>query len=367
MGDDYFRGVISRYTQKAITSSIYRDIVDLITAWGLAPFLQITGEEIRNTANGNMIITHSMKLAENSMVSKGRGISRGSHLLIDEATELPSEEEYIKLIDSFRAKGVERRIFLLFNPTSKSHWIFKRFFTPDGLPNPKWAETHGFIHTTYYDNIENLDPKKIQEWEQARYTDPEYYAHHILGQWKDIGAGQIFKNWIFSYYPDPDAETLYGIDFGFASDPTAVIEVKKRGKRLWIRELIYETGLTTEDLFYLMETRGISKTATIYADSADPRSIEELKRKGYRNIKPAIKGNDSVRSGINKVREFEIYVDPESKNLAHEYETYSYREGTDKPIDANNHLCDALRYALSTHRSGPVIGLPSRGIEWKTY
>lgn len=367
MGDDYFRGVIARYTQKSLTNSIYRDIIDLITAWGLAPFLQITGEEIRNTANGNMIITHAMKLQENSMTSKSRGISRVSDLLLDESTELPSEEEYIKLVDSFRVKGVDRRIFLLFNPTSKSHWIFKRFYTPDGLPNPKWMEDHGFIHTTYHDNIDNLDPKKIQEWERASYTDPEYYAHHILGQWKDVGAGRIFHNWIFSYYPDPEAETVLGIDFGYSTDPTAVIEVKKRGKRLWIKELCYASGLTNQDLSDVLDHLGIPKTTPMYCDSSEPKSIEELRRLGWRNVRPAVKGPDSVKAGIKKLQEFEIYADPESKNLAHEYETYSYREGTDKPIDANNHLCDALRYALSTHRSGPVIGLPSRGIEWKTY
>lgn len=364
---DYFRGVIARYTQKALTNSIYRDIVDLINNWGLQQDIHIKGDEILNIRNGNLIITHSMKLQEGIMTARGKGLARVTHLLIDEATELPSEEEYIKLIDSFREKNVDRKIFLLFNPTSKSHWIFRRFYNLDGSPNTKWLKTHGFIHTTYHDNIGNLDPKKIQEWEWAAQTDPEYYNHHILGQWKDVGAGQIFKNWIFSYYPDPESETLYGIDLGFSGDPTAVIEVKKRGKRLWLKELIYQTGLTNDDLSRILELKGISKTASIYVDSAEPRSIEELRRLGWRNVRPAIKGPDSVKSGIRKIQEYEVFVDPESKNLAHEYEFYSYRENTDKPIDAHNHLMDACRYALSTHKSGPTIGLPSQKLNWKTY
>jgi len=367
MQDEYCRIVIARYTQRAITSSIYRDIVDIITDWGLTPYLEIKGDEIRNKKNGNMIITHSMKLQEGTVSAKGKGLAKVTHLVIDEATELPSEEEYIKLIDSFRTKGVERRIFLIFNPTSKNHWIFRRFYTPDGKPHPKWKEDHGYIHTTYHDNINNLDPKKIQEWERASADDPEYYAHHILGKWSDIGEGQVYRNWKFDWAPDPECETIYGMDFGFASDPCAVIEVRKRGKRLWIRELVYASGLTNSDLADILEDKAVPKTATIYADSAEPKSIEELKRLGYRNIKPATKGPDSIRAGINKVREFEVHVDPESKNLIEEYQFYSYKEGTDKPLDDHNHLLDALRYALSKHRSGPVIAVPTQRMDWKTY
>ena len=359
MGDDYFRGVIARYTQRALTTSIYRDIVDIINDWGLAPYLEVKGDEIKNTKNDNMIITHSMKLQEGTMTARGKGLARVSHLLVDEATELPSEQEYIQLIDSFRTKGIERRIFLLFNPTSKTHWIFRRFYTPDGKPHPKWVLDHGYIHTTYHDNIDNLDPKKIQEWERARLDDPEYYSHHILGQWSDIGEGQVYKDWNFDWQPDPEAELLYGLDFGFASDPCAVIEVRKRGKRLWLRELTYSSGLTNDDLADVLEDNGVNKMATIYADSAEPKSIEELKRRGFRNIKPATKGPDSIRAGISKIKGFEVHVHPDSKNLIEEYQFYSYKQGTDKPIDDHNHLLDALRYAMSKHRSGPIVALPT--------
>jgi phage terminase large subunit len=314
-----------------------------------------------------MIITHSMKLQENSMSARSKGLSNITAALIDEATELPSEEEYVKLIDSFRAKGVDRKIFLLFNPTSKNHWIFKRFYLPNGQPNPKWAVDHGFIHTTYHDNWDNLDPKKIQEWERAAIDDPEYYEHHILGHWRDVGAGRIFSNWNFSYEPDPECEEIIGLDWGFSQDPTAVIRVLKRGKRVWIEELLYESGLVISEVADILSSKGISKSATIYCDASEPRSIEELKRQGFRNVRPAIKGADSIRAGINKIKEFEVYVNPNSKNLISEYEAYSYREGTDKPIDNYNHLMDAFRYALSTHRSGPVVSLPSPKITWKTY
>ena len=358
MDKEYFRGVIGRYTQKALTNSIYRDITDLITQWNLDTYLEIKGDEIRNKLNDNMILTHALKLAEGSMTAKGKGLARVTHLLLDEATELPSEEEYLKLIDSFRQKGAERKIFLLFNPTAKSHWIFKRFYLPDGQPNPKWLKNHGFLHTTYLDNSDNLDPTKVAEWEDLAQQDADYFAHHIMGEWRDIGEGQVFKGWHFEHNPDPEAEVVYGMDWGFASDPTALVRVHKRGKKLWVEELLYSTGLTNEDIFDRMVSLGIPKDAVIYADSAEPKAIETIRRLGYRNIRPTAKGPDSVRAGIDKVRTYEVHVHPQSSNLIEEYYQYAYRSGTDKPIDAYNHAMDSLRYAvLMLKADGPKYGV----------
>jgi phage terminase large subunit len=347
MGKEYFRGVIARYTQKSISSSIYRDILDLSESWNIAQHLEIKGDEIKNKLNNNMILTHAMKLAEGTITAKGKGLARVTHLLIDEATELPSEEEYLKLIDSFRQKGSERRIFLLFNPTTKSHWIFKRFYLPDGQPNPKWAKNHGFLHTTYTDNKENLDPTKVQEWEDLEFQEPEYFAHHIMGQWRDIGEGQVFKHWQFEFDPDQQAEVLYGLDFGFSTDPTAMVRVHKRGNKLWVEEMLYEVGLTNEDIYNALVRLKIPSVAAIYADAADPKAIETIRRMGYRNIRAAAKGPDSVRAGIDKLRTFQVFCNPNSENMIQEYYNYAYRPGTGQPIDADNHLMDAFRYALS--------------------
>lgn len=348
MGDEYFRGVVARFTQKALTNSIYRDIVDLITAWRLTPFIEVKGDEIKNKMNDNMIITHAFKMSDGTQTAKGKGIANPTCLLIDEAVEIPNEVEYVKLIDSFRTKGVERKIFVIFNPDHKGHWIFKRWFLPNGKPNPKWAEDHCFIHTTYKDNIDNLDPKKVLEWERAKDEDPQYYSHHILGEWQDTGEGQVFKNWGWSILqPDPEAEVLYGVDFGYSNDPTALVKVYKRGKKLWVEELLYETGLTNEDIAQAMKALGIPKLAPIYADAAEPKAIETIRRLGYPNIRPAKKGPDSIKHGIDKIRTYEVNASSTSTNLMEEYQNYHYRTGTGKPIDSFNHLLDALRYAMT--------------------
>ncbi len=353
MSKEYCRAVVSRYTQKSITNSIYQDLVDLITQWRLGPYLEVKGDSIICKATQNSIITHSMKLADGTMSARSKGLARVNILLIDEATELPSEEEYVKLIDSFREKGVERKIILLFNPTHKNHWIFRRFYLPDGTPNPKWLHNHCFFHTTYKDNAHNLDPTKVREWEMAALTEPDYYEHHLLGRWKDIGAGQIFKTWNWSEYnPDPESEVIYGLDFGFV-DPTALIKIQKIGRTLWIQELIYESGLTPQDMSMRMDALGIPRTASVYADSSAPMAIEELQRLGWRNLRKANKGPDSIQTGISKIHSFRVFADPASKNLLDEYYNYAYREGTDKPIDAHNHACDALRYGVLALQDGP--------------
>jgi phage terminase large subunit len=358
---EYFRGVIARYTSKALTNSIYRDILDLIEQWGLSSYLVVKGDEVKNKNNGNLILTHSMKLSEGTMTAKGKGLARVTHLLIDEATELPSEEEYLKLIDSFRHKGTKRKIFLLFNPTAKNHWIFQRFYLPDGSPNPKWKDTHYFLHTTFYDNEDNLDGSKVKEWKDSALIDQDYFRHHILGEWRDIGEGAVFKTWSWSNFePDPESEIIYGLDFGW-TDATALIKIYKKGKTLWIQELIYEQHLTPEDLSDRMQNLGIPKTVTIIGDSAAPMAIEGLQRLGWRNLRKAQKGPDSISTGISKIHSYRVFADPNSPNLIHEYYNYAYKQGTNKPADSFNHLMDAFRYAVISLQEGPKYATVGRG------
>ena len=355
--DSFFRGVVSRYTSRSVKFSIYRDILDLLDQFGLKPFVEITGDEIRCKLNDNSIITHSMRLADGTMSAKGKGLSHVTHLIVDEAQELPSEEEYIKVVDTFRQKGSERKIFVVFNPGSKRHWLFKRFFIGSvHQPNQKWLDTHLYIHTTYKDNLQNLDEAKVREWDLSSLTDPKYYSHHLMGEFTEGAEGQVYTDFKVGV-PDPlgEYDVLYGLDFGFSSDPTALIKVSKHNQTLYLKELLYDRGLTMPDLAKRLTSLGITKKDQIIADSAEPRSIEELRRLGF-NIIGAYKGPDSVRSGIEKIKRYTIYMDPLSDNLQTEVDLYSWNNETDKPIDKYNHLLDALRYALSSKGGDGTYG-----------
>ena len=349
---EYARIVISRYTQKSIKSSIYRDILDLLEKFNLMDYVKFEGEDVVCTTTGNRLMTHSFKLADKSNTAKSKGISNPTILVVDECTEVPSESEYIKLNDSFRSKDGHTQIILLFNPEAKSHWLYKRFYL-NGKPNPKWTEdnSHCFIHTTYKDNYMNLDPLKVKEWERMKDLDPKYYSQHVLGEWQESVEGRIFDNWRSEWYPDEEATRIIGLDWGFSNDPTAIIDVKFRNNKLWVKELFYGKAVTNQDIAEILRNAGITRNDTIVADSAEPKSIEELRRAGF-TVRPARKGPDSVRNGISKIMSKEVFVHPDSKHIWEEYENYCWRPGTNKPIDSFNHAVDAIRYAIGAETAG---------------
>jgi phage terminase large subunit len=165
---------------------------------------------------------------------------------------------------------------------------------------------------------------------------------------------QIFDNWKIGFEPDPEAKQVIGIDFGFSNDPTAVVDVRIRNNKLWVRELFYGRSMTNQDLAEILIAAGIKRSDTIIADSAEPKSIEELRRAGF-TVRPAVKGPDSVRSGISKLLSKDVYIDAGSKNVWNEYENYRWMQGINKPIDDYNHAMDAIRYALSGETSGQYV------------
>jgi len=345
---EYFRGVICRYTATSVKKTILQDFLDIMNDFGLSQYATVIGSDtIQCNFNGNKIISHSMKLTDNSQQAKGKGLSGITHLLIDEATEISTEREYIKLIDSIRATKGERKIFVMFNPEAKSHWIHQRWFI-NGRPNPKWNEDHEFVHVIYKDNP-FLDKRKVREYDQIKEREPERYSRDMLGEWQDFVEGKVYDNVSYVYEPDPESTVIYGLDFGFSNDPAALVKINIKGNRAWMKELLYQTGYTNDDIVDVLNELGVTRSDLIVADSAEPKSIEEIKRKGF-NVKGAIKGPDSIRSGIQRMRDMELFVDPTSKNLIHEIENYAWKLGTNKPIDAFNHLLDSARYAITSDK-----------------
>lgn len=237
-----------------------------------------------------------------------------------------------------------RFIYLDYNPTSE-FWVHKE------LLSDKDAE---MIILTYKDN-EALDSELVKEIEKARDRAKEstYWANW----WKVYGLGQIgvidgviFSNWqIIKQIPD-DAELLgYGLDFGFTNDPSALISVHKFNSELYIKELIYQTRLTNNDIVQKMIELGVDKYKDIIADSAEPKSIEDIYRGGFRNIYGAKKGADSIRNSIDKLQRYKINITESSTNLIKEFRGYVWTKDkngnqTGEPIGINDHGIAALRY-----------------------
>jgi phage terminase large subunit len=236
-------------------------------------------------------------------------------------------------------------IYLDYNPTSE-FWVHSELM--------KDIDSD-FVILTYKDN-EALDPAIVREIEKAKAKakTSSYWANW----WQVYGLGQIgslegvvFSNWkIIDTIPSEANFIGCGLDFGFTNDPTALVAVFEYNNQIIVDERIYTTGLLNSDIIRKMEQ---DKRFPIYADSAEPKSIEEIRRAGF-NIKPVVKGKDSISFGIAILQEKEILVTKSSTNLIKELRAYSWDtdktgKRLNKPCDEMNHAIDALRYFGMSH------------------
>lgn len=279
-------------------------------------------------ANGSYIEFFGVEDAD-----KLRG-GRRTHLFVNEANRV-SEEAYTQL-----AMRTSKDIYIDFNPTNRfwAHDIFE-------------AE---LIKLTYKDN-EGLSKTIIEFLESHRIKalTSTYWANwtkvYLDGE---IGAleGLIFNNWSQIDNVPQEAELIgYGLDFGFTNDPTACIGVYRWNGKLILDEVIYRKGLANSEIAKLLKDDGVTANAEIYADSAEPKSISEIKAYGLNRIQATKKGPDSILAGIQILQEFEMLVTKRSINLKKELESYSWKKDKDgqtlnEPEDINNHAIDSTRY-----------------------
>lgn len=181
--------------------------------------------------------------------------------------------------------------------------------------------------------------------------DPDYWRVYGLGLQATYSKRQIYSNW--NFIPEKDMpefdDPIIGLDFGYSNDPTAAVLVQKVNDKLYVKELLFQTGMTNNEIAEWLKQNNYDQVL-VYADSAEPKSIEEIKRLGCW-IKPAVKGQGSIMAGISLIKEFDVFASDDSKNLIKEYHNYYWEELKDgtiinKPVDKMNHLQDALRYAV---------------------
>ena len=298
----------------------FKDVMQLLDIWNENDFN--ISDRIYTFYNDSIIQFISTDDAE-----KLRGL-KSTILWLEEANEI-DEESYFQL--QIRTTGP---IILSYNPTvSPYHWIrvmgdCSRFFTT-------------------YKNNPYLDTTVKKAIEELRQTNQKAWKVYGLGEW--VGNEKaIFEFTQIEWLPE-DAEFIaFGLDFGYSSDPTALASIWKYNNELYIVEHCYERGMVTNDIVTML--KGVVKgREEIWADSAEPRLIEELYREGF-NIKPVIKGKDSINFGIQVMQNYKINIPKTCQNLINEFYSYEWSSDRfgkqlDRPIDFNNHLIDAARYA----------------------
>lgn len=284
---------------------------------------------------------------------------------IEEAFQITNEENFNKLDLSIRGEmppGLFKQITLTFNPWSDKIWIKKRFCDKK---SPLWN-----VYTTNYLCNEFLDDQDRYLFDEMKKNNPRRYRIEGLGDW-GIAQGLVYENWEelefdinelwregkyeYDDYGNmkftPALWGRYGLDFGYTNSPTAFIalavDIKK--KEIYVYDEIYQTRMDNDMIANTLRYKGYAKERII-ADSEDPRTINELKKKGISRIQPAKKGKGSVNAGIQKLQEYKIYVHPKCVNAIVEFSNYVWdvdKMGaeTNAPIKEYDHLMDALRYA----------------------
>lgn len=278
-------------------------------------------------------------------------------LWLEEAYQVENKDKFDTLVESIRGsvddKNFFKQITVTFNPWSERHWLKSAFFDEETRFNDVFADT-----TTYRDN-EWLDQQDIDRYEDLWRTNPRRAAVVANGDW-GVAEGLVFENYTVRDFDimatiKRVGETTAGLDFGFTHDPTTFprLAVDLDNKELWIYAEHYEHAMTTDDIFNMI-TEAEMKNALITADSAEQRLIAELKAKGISRITPSVKGAGSINAGIDFMKQFKIYIHPSCVKTIEEFDTYIYKQDKDgkwlnEPIDANNHIIDAIRYALERY------------------
>jgi len=336
------------FTRQTMTSahlSIIPEFQEKIDLMQLNELFEVTKSEIKNKQSNSEIIFKGIRTSSGDQTANLKSLQGVTTWVLDEAEELTDESTFDKINLSIRQKGKQNRVILILNPSTKEHWIYKKFFEERGVQEGfnGIKDDVTYIHTTYEDNIDNLDQSFINEILRIKETNPQKYKHQILGGWLNKAEGVVFNNWRIDNFEEVGT-VIFGQDFGFSIDPTTLIKVSidKSKKRIYAKEYLYKASLTTSDIYN--ENIRYCNRSLIVADSAEPRLIQELKSRGL-NIKGIKK--PTIIERIALVQDYELIVDSESSNLIKELNNYVWHDKKSQtPIDDYNHLLDALGYAV---------------------
>ena len=330
---------VVRKTFPALRTSAIRDFKDIMKTMGLWDDNRWMATEHTYTFDNDSVI----EFFSTDSAEKLKGLRRNI-LWCDEANEL-SSEQFMQL--AIRTTG---QIILSFNPSfSPKHWIIKELSVRDDVQT--------FI-TTYKDNP-YLPLEQVRFIEKYKETNPRYWMTYGLGQFA-VNEKQIYDFEVVDEFDFDTAEFVcFAMDIGYVSDPTALIALWKSGDKIIVNEHIYQKGLITAEILSILK-ENVDSRDIIIVDSSEPRLIDEIKKGGFPLARGVKKGKDSVNWGIDLVKKYRIVVPKANTNLIEELYSYEWVDDgnggvTNTPVDANNHLLDAMRYAVMEQMNAKKI------------
>jgi len=333
---------VVRKTLPALKATALKDFEEILANTGYYNLVKINKTDREYKYKGRVVEFFSV---DNPQKIRGR---KRNILYCNEGNELDYKTDFFQLL--IRTKNL---ILIDFNPSDPYIWI-KEELEDKRAAERKDTET---IITTYLDNP-YLSKEEVAEIESIK--DQALRKVYVKGEY-GIVEGIIFPDiTVIDELPKNLNKIAIGLDFGFTNDPTAALVCGVKGDNLYIDEVLYSYGLTNLDIAKELKSLKLE----IFADAAEPKSIEEIKRAGLR-IKPAKKGADSIRAGINLLKNYNLHITSRSKGILREQKKYKYKEeggkATNKPIDNFNHAFDALRYYASIKLTKPESNLLAFG------
>lgn len=334
-----------RKVQSTIKDSLFEDVKDCLINFGIWDMCLWNKTDNKvELPNGAVFLFKGLDNPE-----KIKSIKGISDIVMEEASEF-TLNDYTQLTLRLRErKHINKQIFLMFNPVSKLNWVYKYFFE-HGEPMK-----NVMIRQTSYRDNKFLDEMTRQNLELLANRNPAYYKIYALGEFATLDK-LVFPKYEKRLINKDELRHLpsyFGLDFGYVNDPSAFIhskiDVKK--KKIYIIEEYVKQGMLNDEIANVIKQLGYAKEE-ITADSAEQKSIAEISNHDIARIRPAMKGKDSIISGIQYLNQFDIVIDERCFKTIEELDNYTWKkdkntgEYYNEPVDTYNHCIDALRYSV---------------------
>lgn len=351
--------LVVRRIGNSLRDSVFALFKSTISDWGLYDACKINKTDLTiELPNGSQFLFKGLDDEE-----RLKSIANIDDIWVEEATEL-DDFKFDQLCLRLRSKNPYNQVFVSFNPVSKQNWVYKRWFEDGGTYN---KDNTSVLKTTYKDN-RFLPQSYIDNLMDMKKSNPAYFEIYANGEFCSLEK-LVYTNWrveLFDYREIlksyPKSKALFALDFGYVNDPTAFtgIIVDDESRKLWVFDEFFEKGLLNNEIAARIKEKGYAKEV-ITCDSAEQKSIAELKTYGINRARPAVKGRDSIINGVQLVQQYEMIVHPCCPRIKEELENYAWTkdkktgEYINTPIDKWNHGLDSIRYSLQTeYKSAPA-------------
>ena len=345
--------LVIRKINNTLKDSCFALVKSILSDWKLYEQCKINKTDLTiQLPNGSLFLFKGLDDPE-----RIKSINGIDDIIIEECTEI-DDFTFDQLCLRLRSKKPYNQVHVMFNPVSKSNWVFSRWFNPmDSMPRTDLKNTI-VLKTTYKDN-KFLPNEYIENLLEMKETNPVYYRIYALGEFATLSK-LIYTNWKienFDYMKVLKEKyyrtAIFGTDFGYTNDYTTLIcsIIDEVDKKIWIYDEHFEKHMTNEDIYNMYVDHRVAGER-IVCDSSEPKSIEELKRLGCKRVVGAIKGKDSIMNGIQLIQQYEIIVHSSCEMIQEELRNYTFvkdkttNQYINKAIDKYNHGLDALRYSV---------------------